>query len=38
MKGVIDKFIDKHGHLYDYSLVEYIDNVTKVKNWRLIRL
>lgn len=31
MKEVIDKFIDKHGHLYDYSLVEYIDNVTKVK-------
>lgn len=28
---LINKFIDKHGDTYDYSLVDYVNALTKVK-------
>ena len=31
MQKEINKFIEKHGDLYDYSLVNYINNRTKVE-------
>lgn len=31
MQKEINKFIKKHSDTYDYSLVNYIDNLTKVK-------
>ena len=31
MQKEINKFIEKHGDLYDYSLVNYIKNRTKVE-------
>ena len=27
----IEKFMKKHGSVYDYSLVEYVNNITKIK-------
>jgi len=31
MQKEINKFIEKHGDLYDYSLVNYINNITKIE-------
>lgn len=31
MQKEINKFFEKHGDTYDYSLVKYINNITKVQ-------